>query len=139
MLSHEWPFGVDQIRSSIFTKRECIYGYNNRLYCTILCDAVESVFEHSSFTEILWQATLKSINDDIRFVCKELVIQKHVKYVKYDIITGWLTKDGEVKSITINKDKKFSSEQEYKPTAKVVITYHTWRKNKPKQKNRYFM
>lgn len=80
MLSHEWPFGVDQIRSSIFTKRECIHGYNNRLYCTILCDAVESVFEHGSFTEILWQATLKSINDDIRFVCRELVIQKHVKY-----------------------------------------------------------
>lgn len=52
--------------------------------------------------------------------------------VKYDIITGWLVDDGEVKSITINGKKKFDSENEYRLDAKVVITYHTLRKNKPK-------
>ena len=52
--------------------------------------------------------------------------------VKYDIVTGWLTDDGEVKSVSINGDKKFDSDDEYRLDAKVVITYHTWKKNRSK-------
>ena len=52
--------------------------------------------------------------------------------VKYDIITGWLTDDGEVKSVTINGEKKFDSYDEYRLDAEVVVTYHTWKKSKPK-------
>lgn len=52
--------------------------------------------------------------------------------VEYDIVTGWLTDDGEVKSVTINGDKKFDSYNEYRLDAEVVVTYHTLKKNKPK-------
>ena len=53
--------------------------------------------------------------------------------VEYDIVTGWLTDDGEVKSVTINGEKKFDSYDEYRLDAEVVITYHTLKKNKPKR------
>ena len=49
----------------------------------------------------------------------------------YDIITGWVTDDGEVKSVTINGDEDFDTYDEYRPDAEVVITYHTYKKNDP--------
>ena len=52
--------------------------------------------------------------------------------VEYDIITGWITDDGKVKSVTVNDDGKFASGKEYRADAKVVITYHTYRSNKSK-------
>ena len=50
---------------------------------------------------------------------------------EYDINTGWLTNDGEVGTVTINGDKKFDSYDEYRLDAEVIITYHTYKKNKP--------
>ena len=50
---------------------------------------------------------------------------------EYDIITGWLADDGEVKSVVVDGDKKYDSGDEYKLNSNVVITYHTLRKNKP--------
>ena len=52
--------------------------------------------------------------------------------VQYDIITGWLTDPGEVESVTIGDIKKFSSNDLFRPDEKVKITYHDYRKNKPK-------
>ena len=52
--------------------------------------------------------------------------------VEYDIVTGWLNDDGEVKSVTINGDKKFGYYDEFRLDAEVVVTYHTLKKNKPK-------
>ena len=52
--------------------------------------------------------------------------------VEYDIVTGWLTDDGEIKSVTINGEKKFDSYDKYRLDAEVVVTYHTLKKNKPK-------
>lgn len=49
--------------------------------------------------------------------------------VEYDIITGWLTDDGAVKSVTIDGEKNYDYYDEYRPDAEVVITYHTFRKN----------
>lgn len=51
--------------------------------------------------------------------------------VEYDIITGWITSDGEVKSVTINGDRKFDYHDEYRLDAEIVITYHTFLSNKP--------
>lgn len=51
--------------------------------------------------------------------------------VEYDIITGWVTNDGEVKSVTINGEKKYDSGDKYRLDAEIVITYHTWISNKP--------
>lgn len=48
-----------------------------------------------------------------------------------DLITGWLTKDGEVEEISINGDTKFSSGKRYKSDAEIVISYHTF----PKRSN----
>lgn len=50
--------------------------------------------------------------------------------VEYDIVMGWLTDDGEVKTVTINGDKKFDSYDKYRPDAEVIVTYHTLKKNK---------
>ena len=52
--------------------------------------------------------------------------------IKYDIITGWLTDDGEVESVTINGEKKFDYYDEFRLDAEVVVTYHTLKKNKSK-------
>lgn len=51
--------------------------------------------------------------------------------VEYDIITGWITDDGEVKSITINGNSKYDSNDKYRLDAEIIITYHTLRSNKP--------
>ena len=51
--------------------------------------------------------------------------------VIYDIITGWVTDDGQVKSVTINCDEDFDTYEEFRPDAEVIITYHTYKKNDP--------
>lgn len=48
------------------------------------------------------------------------------------LLRGGITDDGEVKSVTVNDDGKFASGKEYRADAEVVITYHTYRSNKPK-------
>ena len=53
--------------------------------------------------------------------------------VKYDIITGWLTNDGEVESVTINGGKRFTEEDSFRPDAEIIITYHTLKKNKSEE------
>ena len=50
--------------------------------------------------------------------------------VKYDIITGWLTDDGEVESVTINGEKKYTEYEVFRPDAEIIVTYHTLRANK---------
>lgn len=51
---------------------------------------------------------------------------------KYDIITGWINSDGDIESVIINGDKKFDDNATYRADAKVIIIYHTLRKNRPK-------
>ena len=48
----------------------------------------------------------------------------------YDIITGWIKKDGEVESVAINGSKDFTVNTSYNVDAEVVISYHTLKKNK---------
>ena len=52
--------------------------------------------------------------------------------VEYDLITGFITKDGSVESITIN-DRDYYGFDKFRLDAKVVITYHTFKNNKPKK------
>ena len=51
---------------------------------------------------------------------------------EYDIITGWLTKDGETESVSIGDDKKFNSSDNFRPDTTVVVKYHALLKNKKK-------
>ena len=48
----------------------------------------------------------------------------------YDLITGWITKEGSVESITVNGESTFSEFASFRPDVEVVITYHTFSKNK---------
>ncbi len=43
-----------------------------------------------------------------------------------DLITGWLTKDGEVEQVEIDGDSDFSKSTSYPKNVKIVITYHTF-------------
>ena len=42
-----------------------------------------------------------------------------------DIVLGWFAKDGEVDSISIDSNSKYSVEDLYRPDVEVIITYHT--------------
>ena len=46
---------------------------------------------------------------------------------KKDLVTGWLTKDGEVYKVSINGDSDFSEGDIFPEDSKVVVTYHTFR------------
>ena len=48
----------------------------------------------------------------------------------YDIITGWIKKDGEIESVSINGSKDFTVNTSYNVDAEVVINYHTLKKNR---------
>ena len=50
--------------------------------------------------------------------------------IDYDLITGWITKDGSIESISINGETSFDEFSSYRPDAEVIITYHTFSKNK---------
>ena len=52
----------------------------------------------------------------------------NVSYEKdADLITGWITKENSVKSISIDGDSEFSEDAPYKIDAEIVITYHTFK------------
>lgn len=43
-----------------------------------------------------------------------------------DLITGWLTKDGEVEEVKIDGETSFSSDSKFDAGAKIVVVYHTF-------------
>ena len=43
-----------------------------------------------------------------------------------DLITGWITKDGEVESVSVDGDADYSADKWYPNDVEVVITYHTF-------------
>lgn len=49
---------------------------------------------------------------------------------EYDVIIGWITKDGETESTTINGENRFETGMGFRPDAEIIITYHTYRSNK---------
>lgn len=49
-----------------------------------------------------------------------------------DLVTGWLTKDGEVESVSVDGDEKYSADKWYSNDVEVIITYHTFPKDKEK-------
>ncbi len=52
---------------------------------------------------------------------------KNIKTKKLeDLITGWITKDGEVESVSVDGNTDYSADDWYPNNVKVVITYHTF-------------
>lgn len=43
-----------------------------------------------------------------------------------DLVTGWLTKDGEVESVSVDGDSDYPADKWYPANAEVVISYHTF-------------
>lgn len=43
-----------------------------------------------------------------------------------DLVTGWLTKDGEVESVSVDGDTGYSTDEWYPADVEVIITYHTF-------------
>ena len=43
-----------------------------------------------------------------------------------DLITGWLTKDGKIEQVEINKETEFDANKSFQKDTKIVITYHTF-------------
>lgn len=43
-----------------------------------------------------------------------------------DLVTGWLTKDGEVESVSVDGDTGYSADKWYPTDVEVIITYHTF-------------
>lgn len=43
-----------------------------------------------------------------------------------DLVTGWITKDGKIDSVTVDGKKNFSSSDKFDSTAEIVISYHTF-------------
>ncbi|OPX92167.1 MAG: hypothetical protein A4E52_00108 [Pelotomaculum sp. PtaB.Bin013] len=50
--------------------------------------------------------------------------------VLYDLVTGILTKDGEVEKVSVNGDAKYDPDARYPKDVKIVVTYHTFPKDK---------
>ena len=50
-----------------------------------------------------------------------------------DLITGWLTKDGEVERVSVNGETDFSSRSRYPRDARIVIAYHTFPEKEPEE------
>lgn len=46
-----------------------------------------------------------------------------------DLVTGWLTKDGEIEKITIDGNGTFREGDKFDKTAVIIITYHTFPSN----------
>ena len=43
-----------------------------------------------------------------------------------DLITGWVTKDGEVEKVEIDGYSTFSSSSRFLPDVEIVVTHHTF-------------
>ena len=43
-----------------------------------------------------------------------------------DLVTGWLTKDGEVEEVTIDGDGSFRAGDTFDKTAAIIVSYHTF-------------
>lgn len=44
-----------------------------------------------------------------------------------DLITGWITKDGSVESVSIDGDTNYDSNKKYSKNSKILIIYHTFK------------
>lgn len=48
-----------------------------------------------------------------------------------DLITGWMTKDGEVESVSVDGDIDYSPDRWYPNDVEVIVTYHTFPVKEP--------
>lgn len=59
-----------------------------------------------------------------RYICGR--IRKYPGKTIEDLVTGWLTKDGEVEEVTIDGDGSFRAGDTFDKTAAIIVSYHTF-------------
>lgn len=101
----------DSIRESLLesiTKQEILVG--EKIYAGLSSKEVEG----KNYSEIVDHFKQQGFTD--------------IKTEKIeDLVTGWLTKDGEVENVTINGLSDFEKESIFEPDAKIVVFYHTFK------------
>lgn len=104
--------------------------YPSNLWITVVYHTVEL------YAPPLTSKDAKGMNyEDVLDEFEHIGFTNIVVNVEYDIITGWISNDGEVKSVTINGESKYGYHDKYRLDAEIVITYHTLRSNKPDKEN----
>lgn len=118
---------VTEIKLGWMTSFDETTKYPSNLSVTVVYHTVET------YSPALTSKKIKDMNyEDVISIFEDAGFVNIKTEVEYDIVTGWLTDDGEIKSVTINGDKKFDSSDKYRLDAEIIVTYHTLRKNKPK-------
>ena len=64
--------------------------------------------------------------EDVVFDLKKAGFTNVETEVLDDLVTGWLTKDGEVEEVKIDGTTSFSSNSEFEAGVKIVVAYHTF-------------
>lgn len=100
------------------------YPYDTRIEITY--HVVKNVF-----IPVSSKAAKKMLFNELEELIREAGFVNINFQVEYDLITGWITEDGLIKSVTINGEDDFEENSEYRPDVEIVITYHTFKKNKP--------
>lgn len=119
---------VTEIKFGWFTSFDETTNYPSNLGVTVVYHTVEI------YSPALSSKDAKGMNyEEVIDAFEDAGFTNIKTEIEYDIVTGWLTEDGEVKSVTINGDKKFDSNDKYRLDAEIIITYHTLAKNKPKK------
>ncbi len=90
-----------------------LYHYQTRVDGKIRVNYTSDDFKGSNYEDVIDQLTKEGFTN-IKTEKKE------------DLILGWLTKDGEVESVSINGVTVFSSGSRFLPDAEIIITYHTF-------------
>ena len=49
----------------------------------------------------------------------------------YDLVTGWLTSDGEIEEVLVNGSSSFTKGDLFPKDTEIVISYHTWASDEP--------
>lgn len=97
------------------------YPYDTRIEITY--HVVKNVF-----IPVSAKAAKKMLFNELEALIREAGFVNINFQVEYDLITGWITEDGLIKSVTINGEDDFEENSEYRPDAEIVITYHTLKK-----------
>lgn len=92
---------------------------NNTTSNEIRLPASSSDYENQSYTDAL---------DDFESAGFTNIKLKII----YDLVTGWLTSDGEIEEVLVNGSSSFKKGEFYPKDTEIVIAYHTWKSDEPK-------
>lgn len=130
-----YDIAIEELELDGIVSRVIINGNENFSASRRFFENAQIVIEYHKIPEI--QVSISSKNaKNMTYQELEDILRKDGfinirKEAVYDLITGWISKENEIDSISIDGVSKFDANTEFHPAAEVVITYHDYRKNKP--------